>query len=107
VTVNDTKAPTIWLAVALPPLLAPANNKMQPVIVAPVATDTVSAVSCKIASISGNDGATSADWQITGDLTANLRAKHSPHAIRTYTLTIACKDRSNNTATANTFVLVP
>jgi hypothetical protein len=107
VTVRDTTAPTIFAVLSVPTILFPADGKMKPVTVLALAADSVSAVTCRITAITGNDGATSDDWQITGRLTANLRARHSPHAIRLYSLTVGCSDATGNASTTTAFVVVP
>jgi hypothetical protein len=66
----------------------------------------------KIISITSNEPAentklANSDWQITGDLTLNLRAEHSANgAGRIYTITIECVDDSENISTAVTQVTV-
>ena len=62
----------------------------------------------RIVSITGNDGASSADWLITGPLAAQVRADRTGggHG-RTYTLTIETTDAAGNTATSTVAVLVP
>jgi hypothetical protein len=72
------------------------------------AADTVSAATSRIVSIRGNDGATSADWQITGPLTALVRASRSGGgAGRTYTLTIETSDAAGNVSLSTARVFVP
>ena len=115
VNVVDTKAPTIWSATASPNVLKPADHKMVAVTVTAIASDTCSAATCKITGVTSNQpvegvgsGNTAPDWQITGDLTVNLRRERSPmNEPRTYTLAIACKDASDNTATTSVSVTVP
>jgi hypothetical protein len=54
------------------------------------------------------DGTTMPDWQLTGDLTLNLRAERSGKLDgRVYTLVVTCSDPSGNTAVATTTVAVP
>jgi hypothetical protein len=59
--------------------------------------------------ISGNgDGNTAPDWQIAGNLTANLRAERSgPGTGRIYTLTVQCTDSAGNSSSRETTVTVP
>jgi hypothetical protein len=62
---------------------------------------------CKIISVTSNETASS-DWEITGDLTLNLRADRSGNGTgRVYTITVECADYSGNIATAVTRVVVP
>jgi hypothetical protein len=71
--------------------------------------------SCHITSITSSepvegtgDGDMAPDWEITGNLTANLRAERAGSGPgRTYTLTVACTDSSGNTSTRSTIVTVP
>ena len=63
---------------------------------------------CRIVQISANDGASSADWQITGDLTAALRAERKGKGDgRAYTLTLRCSDDAGMSQTKTVNVTVP
>jgi hypothetical protein len=54
------------------------------------------------------DGETSPDWEITGDLTLNLRAERSGNGNgRIYTVTVECTDDVGNTTTGTVTVVVP
>ena len=77
--------------------LSPANGSMVPVSLTMSAPDTCN-VSCNLMSIAGTDGATSADWQITGPMSASLRASNSGKSPggRLYKLALACSDPSTN-----------
>ena len=97
-------------------LLWPPNHKMVPIKVTAFASDVGSGiVSCKIISVTSNepidglgDGDTSPDWQITGDLTVNLRAERSgAGAGRLYTITVLCVDKAGNGSTAIVTATVP
>ena len=92
----------------LPSSLWPPNGNMTAVSVKAAPADNCNA-SCRIVQITGNDGATAADWQITGDLTAALRADRSGKAKngRTYTLTLRCSDDAGMTASKTVDVAVP
>jgi hypothetical protein len=117
VSVVDTTPPVILSASVTPNVLWPPNHQMIPVEVSVTAVDLCSTVStCKIKSISGNQGAhahgsgnTSPDWLITGDLTAQIRAERTGQGKngRIYTLVVECTDSSGNAATTNLFVTVP
>lgn len=115
VLVNDTTAPLVGAVNANPPILWPANRQMVPVTVTVGATDNCDpAPVCKIISISSSEPVTGAgdntspDWEVTGPLTANLRAENSKADFdRVYTLTIQCTDASGNSSSANVTVAVP
>jgi hypothetical protein len=48
------------------------------------------------------------DWEITGDLTVNLRSERSPKGNgRVYTITVECTDRSGNATQSSVTVAVP
>jgi len=66
-------------------------------------------VSCNITQVTGTDGATAADSQITGALTANLRADRTGKDKngRVYTLQLTCSDAASNSATKTVAVTVP
>jgi tripartite-type tricarboxylate transporter receptor subunit TctC len=93
---------------ASPQSLWPPNGKMVPVSVGVSVADNCSS-SCRIVGVTGNDGSSSADWQVTGALTLNLRADRSGGAKsgRTYTVTLQCTDDANMTSTKTVAVVVP
>jgi len=114
VTVVDTTPPSINSITVSPSILWPDNHKMVAVAVSVDATDLVdpSPVST-IVSITSNqpvnepgDGNTSPDWEITGALTANLRAERTGAVDRTYTITVATTDASGNTTLSTVQVKV-
>jgi hypothetical protein len=86
---------------ASPPALWPPNGKMVPVSLGVVAPDTCN-VSCNITQITGTDGASAGDWQITGPMTANLRSDRSGKNKdgRVYTMQLACTDPATNLTSA-------
>lgn len=103
----DTVAPTIKSITASPSVLKPANGKMIPVTLTVVASDAVDpAPKCKITGVTCNQSATG-DWQITGDLTVDLRAKLSNRTTRVYAITVQCTDSSGNATTGVVNVTVP
>jgi len=116
VTVQDTTPPVISAISARANVLWPPNHKMAPVTVAVTASDICdTAPVCKITSVSSNepenglgDGDTAPDWQITGNLTLNLRAERSGTGNgRIYTIAVTCTDTSGNPSSRNVTVTVP
>lgn len=116
VKVVDTTPPVISSVSASPNVLWPPNHKMVPVTVAVSASDVCSpTVTCKITSVTSNEplvgpgsGHTAPDWQITGDLSVNLRAERAGSGNgRIYTLNVQCTDASGNSATKTVTVDVP
>jgi hypothetical protein len=108
VTVVDTTPPSIVSVTASPSSVWPPNKQMIPVALWVTATDPVSAASCQLVSITGNDGATAADWLITGPRTASVRADRSGGGQgRTYTLTVRCTDAAGNGSSSSAIVFVP
>ncbi|HXA19780.1 MAG TPA: HYR domain-containing protein [Thermoanaerobaculia bacterium] len=114
VIVQDTTPPTIVSITASPNTLWPPNHKMVAVNFTVIATDLVDPHPVShIVSISssepvnGNgDGNTSPDWEITGALTANIRAERAGGTDRVYTITIASTDFSGNSAFGTVTVTV-
>ena len=115
ITVEDTTAPVIASVSADPNVLWPPNHKMRAVTVSVDASDVCSGVSCKIISVSSDedengkgDGNTSPDYEITGDLTVDLRAERSGLGDgRVYTITVECTDGSGNSSESTVTVGVP
>jgi len=116
VTVEEEVPPTINNISANPSVLWPANHKMVPVAVAVSASDNCDAAPvCRITSVSSNervdglgDGDTAPDWEITGNLTVNLRAERSgTGSDRVYTIAAQCTDVSGNSSTTTVAVTVP
>ena len=116
VTVHDTTRPTVKSMRSSSNVLWPPNHRMVPVTLFPSVSDTCHAAqSCYIIAVSSNeplngigDGNTASDWQITGDLTVNLRAERSGNGSgRVYTITVQCDDGSENIATKTMTVTVP
>jgi hypothetical protein len=113
---DDSEGCSLESVSASPNLLWPPNHKMRPVKVAVSVSDTCDqALTCEIASVSSNepeygigDGDTAPDWQITGTLTANLRAERSGNGSgRVYSITVACTDASGNSSAKIATVIVP
>jgi C1A family cysteine protease/putative hemolysin len=116
VTVVDTAPPSIASATASPNELWPPNHKMAAVKIEVSVSDVCDTTpSCHITSVSSNepenglgDGDTAPDWEITGDLSVNLRAERSGTGTgRLYTINVECTDQSGNSSTATVGVTVP
>jgi len=116
ITVVDATAPTIGSVTASPSVLSPANHDMVPVVVnATVADACGGTTTCRIVSVASNEpvtglggGDVGPDWQITGELTLNLRAERSNKGDgRIYTITVECTDAAGNSSTSTVAVVVP
>ena len=92
------------------------NHKMRSVTLEVDVSDTCDAnPTCSIVGVTSNepvngkgDGNTSPDWEITGDLTVDLRAERSGNGDgRVYTITVRCTDASGNFTTSFVTVTVP
>jgi hypothetical protein len=116
ITVHDCEPPVIHSVAASPDILWPPNHRMEEVRVRVEASDNFHLARCKIISVgctesfSGNGTVhtTTAGWEITGDLTVNLRAERSGAGTRrVYSIIVECKDDSGNASTAVVYVTVP
>jgi hypothetical protein len=116
VTVVDTTPPIIESLSASPNVLWPVNHKMMAVTMGVTAFDNCDGEpKSKIVSVSSNepvdgtgDGDTAPDWEITGDLTVNLRAERSGTGSgRVYTVTVMCTDTYGNSSTGTININVP
>ena len=90
-------------------MLWPPNGKMAAVTLSVAAPDTCN-VSCNITGISGTDGASSADWEITGPMSVSLRSDRTGRDKkgRVYTMQLACVDPVTSlTGTKSATVTVP
>jgi len=105
---RDTTPPSIADAVATPSQLWPPNHKMRDVVVSGVVWDAIDpAPTFRIVGVSSNEGS-SADWDVTGDLTLQLRAERSGSGSgRIYTIVLEAKDVSGNAARTTVAVTVP
>ena len=115
VTVSDGENPIISSMSVEPNKLWPPLHKMVPVQVTVNTKDNCPGiVSCHIATVLSSDlddglgdGNTTNDWQLTGDLSVNLRSEWSGiFAPRVYTLKINCTDTAGNMADGSVQVLV-
>jgi len=112
VTVQECQPPVIRSVTASPEVLWPPNHRMQQVTLSVAAIDNCHLARCRIIRVTSNESPrdpgsakTGPDWQITGDLTVNLRAERSGTATgRVYSITIECADDAGNVSTALTNV---
>lgn len=135
VTVVDTTRPIITSVTPSLKQLWPPNNKMVPITIAVTGTDNCSStLTYEIVSIASNeqssrgkkgwddkdddkkdrrrndkkDEVEQVDWQVTGPLSANLRAqRHGLGFGRFYTITVRCTDEAGNSSLGVTTVYVP
>jgi hypothetical protein len=115
VTVVDSTPPTITGVTPSQTQLWPPSGKLIPITVEVAATDNCSSsVTCEIVDITSNEpptggsDTTSPDWEITGPLSANLRAERSDSGVgRVYTITVRCTDDAGNVANRVGTVFVP
>ena len=116
VKVEDTTPPVIHGAEPSKEYLWPPNHKMVSVSVSVDVTDICdSTIDCYIYDVTSNepingrgDGNTEPDWEITGDLTVDLRAERAgPLNGRTYYVYFRCEDDSGNSADHMVEVHVP
>ena len=115
-TVRDVTPPTINAITATPDTLLQANHQLVPVTLSVSVSDACDAsVRCQVVSVVSNepvdglgDGDTAPDWEVTGDLTLNIRAERAAQGVgRLYTITIACSDSAGNVSTKTVNVNVP
>jgi hypothetical protein len=116
VKVQDATPPVISSVTATPNVLWPPNHRFVPVTVSVAVKDTcdpnpdcaISSIVSNEPSTGGGSGSTSPDYQITGALSANLRAERAGTGRgRLYTITVICTDHSNNSSQASVSVVVP
>jgi hypothetical protein len=108
VTVRDTTAPTIGSVTASPDTLWPPNKKMVPVTISVASTDIVGVSSVKIVSVTTNEPDGTTQWQITGNLTLNLKSDRLGTGNgRIYTITVEVRDAAGNATRKTVVVTVP
>ena len=106
-TIADGAAPVISSVTASPNVISPPNGSIIPVTVTVVASDNCGTPVNQIISITANEPVPAGDIQITGALTANLRASKNPTGDqRIYTITVGSKDASGNCSTSTVTVTV-
>ena len=105
---DDVTPPTIVTLSADPDELWPPNHKLVAVTVTVEAVDdTDPQPACAISDVSSNEAA-DGDFEITGNLTVDLRAERlGQEQDRVYTIEVTCSDAAGNSSVATTDVLVP
>jgi N-acetylneuraminic acid mutarotase len=107
ITVEDSEAPTMSDLCANPSTMWSPNHDMRQVTLTASCSDGADAApECEIVSVTCNQAA-DGDWQITGDMSLDLRAERSNGETRIYTITVRCTDSSGNASFASTTVTVP
>lgn len=102
----STTAPVIRSLTASPSVITQNNGKMVAVSIAAGVADAVdSTPTTRIVGVTGNENVTG-DWQITGDLTLQLRAKRSGKTGRVYTVTVESRDDAGNVSNRTVTVTV-
>ena len=112
--VVDSAPPALRSLAVNPDRILHSNRHMVPVVVTVSASDNCDpAPVSRIIAITSSDPPTgprdntSPDWQITGPLTADVRAERSAHGgHRIYTITVQCSDASGNKSIGNVTVVV-
>lgn len=116
VIVEDTTPPNIETISASPDVIWPPDHEMVPVTISVAASDNCDTnPTSQIISIVSNepdnglgDGDATPDWEIIGDLTANLRAERSGNGSgRVYTISVRCTDYAGNSTDRQVTVTVP
>ncbi|HEX8685272.1 MAG TPA: MBG domain-containing protein, partial [Pyrinomonadaceae bacterium] len=106
VTVRDTTAPVIQSLTATPSVISKVNGKMTPVTISAAVADAVdSTPTTRIIDVTGSENI-AGDWQITGDLTLQVRAKSTAKTGRVYTVTVESRDDAGNGSTRTVTVTV-
>jgi glucosylceramidase len=112
ITVHDTTAPMIQSLTASPNVLWPANHKMVAVNISAAVTDASDpAPTIRIIAVSSNEPVNvnaAPDWEVTGNLTLNLRAERTGGGSgRVYTITVESLDAAGNASVRTVTVSVP
>ncbi|MGZ5566344.1 MAG: hypothetical protein ACXWKG_04950, partial [Limisphaerales bacterium] len=106
ITVIDTSPPFVKYVSATPSSIWPPNDGLVPVRIEVNAIDNCSTVVARILEITCNE-ISSGDWQITGDLSAVVRARRLGKGDgRVYTFKVKCTDVSGNATTVSVPVIV-
>ena len=104
----DTTPPTIAALVPSPNMIWPANHKLVPVTIDTlVIDDSDPAPFVHIISVTSDDPSFMADdYEITGDLSLNLRAEKTQKNGRLYVIYVEAVDASGNTSLGMTTVRI-
>jgi len=113
--VVDRTPPSINSLTADLHILSPANHHLVPVTLTAVTTDNCDPHPvCRIVSVTSSEPVTgpgdntAPDWNITGDLTVELRAEVTSQDLpRVYTIKVDCTDLSGNRSCGSVTVTVP
>ena len=106
---DDTEAPTITSLSASPNELTPPNGKHVLVTITAAVHDNVDAAPyVGIFDVTSNESITGDDWNVTGPLTVELRAKRDAQDQgRVYTVWVEAIDAAGNRSVSSVDVLVP
>lgn len=104
----DTTPPTIVALVPSPDMIWPANHKMVPVTIDTLVIDDVDpAPYVHVIGVTSNDpNVTADDFEITGDLSLNLRAGKTQNDGWIYTIYVEAIDASGNSSAGTTTVRI-
>ena len=110
----DEQAPAIAALHASPDRLWPPRHQMVDVSIGVDASDNSGETpTCGLLAVASSDpdngtgdGDTANDIEIVGPTSVRLRAERSGSKVRTYTLTVECRDGAGNRSTAQTWVTV-
>lgn len=105
----DTTPPAIRSVTASPNVIWPPNHQMIPVAITVDAVDQIDPHPVnRIVAVSSSDlTASSADWQITGPLTLDVRAERTGKNGRVYTVVVESRDASGNASLGTVHITVP
>jgi hypothetical protein len=110
VTLADREPPRVGAVAATPSVLWPPNRDMVSVAVtvANVSDACSGPVTCRIDSVTSNEGLAPGDWMITGALTVRLRADRLGDGTgRIYTIAVTCTDAAGNSTRKTVTVVAP
>jgi hypothetical protein len=101
---TPTPTPTVNNLIANPATLWPPNHKM-----VAIQLTSDNCMTSKIVSVSCSEaGSTPSDWEITGNLTLNLRSERLGTSVdRVYTISVQCTDANGNNTIRTATVTVP
>jgi HYR domain-containing protein len=105
----DTTAPVFTLLTIDHSVLWTPDHKMVHLVISAECDDSGGATTVHIVDVASDESAgKTADWEITGDTTLDLRAERDGSGDgRVYTITVECTDASGNSTTSTLTVSVP